>query len=74
MEKKDMLSNLTPVRVSVLKKMDIGETVIFRHTKYNQASSSIAKVPEFTFSQQTSLIVASITLESTKVVLVHRTG
>ena len=73
MERKDMFSNLTPVRVSVLRKMDVGETVIFRHTKYNQASSAIAKVPDFTFSQQTSLIVSSITLESTKVVLVHRT-
>ena len=73
MKNKDMFVNLTPARVSVLKKMEIGETVIFKPTKYNQVSSAIAKVPNFTFIQQTSLIVAATTLESIKVVLVHRT-
>ena len=73
MKKKDMFSNLTPVRVSELKKMDIGQTVLFRYTKFNQVSSAMAKVPKFMFSQQTSIIVASRTLETKKVVLVHRT-
>ena len=72
MKEANMLTKLHPPRLSVLKKMKVGDTVIFKHTEPKQASSSMAKVPDFSFSQQTSLIVSATTLEATKVVLVHR--
>lgn len=71
MLEENLCSELTPVRVSVLKKMEIGDLRIFRNTKYNQASSAISKVPEFLFKQQTSLVTAN-NVEPKKVILVKR--
>jgi len=70
---KTIFSELPPPRVSVLKRMIIGDVVLFRDSRFNAVSAAFAKVPDMVFEQQTSIVVGGNKgLAAAKVIVVKR--
>ena len=68
-----ILSELPPPRVSVLKRMIVGDVVLFRDSRFNAVSAVFAKVPG-TYEQLTAFVVGGNKgLSATKVIVVKRT-